>query len=74
MMKWNYAHYLMFNPKTGMKLVQTPFWIVEIDPRGHFTMLRCAAIKVFDSILERLPKLEKPLVEFCMFLSCYPTF
>lgn len=61
------------NPK-NIKVKLTTWWTVKIDPRGHFTMLRCATIIVFDKILKVAPLLEKPLVEFCIFLGCHPTF
>lgn len=51
-----------------------PVRILKIDPRGHFTMLRCSVIVALDKIMRRCTWLEKPLLEFCEFLSNYPTF
>jgi len=73
-MTWNIKRDLLYNLKTGQKLVRTSYWTVNIDPRGHFTKVRCAAIMVFDKILKKIHRLEKPLIEFCMFLGCYPTW
>jgi len=46
---------------------------LNIDPRGHFTMLRVAFIKVVDSIMLKL-KRTKPLIEFAEFAANYPTW
>jgi hypothetical protein len=46
---------------------------VLIDPRGHFTMVRCAAVVMFDRVMRWLG-FRKPLVEFCEFLANYPTW
>lgn len=78
-MTWNFQRFLLINRKTGERKIKTGWWTVEIDPRGHFTRLRCAAIMVCDKILTRIHartfvRLEKPWVEVCMFVSSYPTF
>jgi hypothetical protein len=73
-MTFKFELFLLVNPKLGLKRTVTKWWTVNIDPRGHFTRFRFAAIVTFDKILKRFPCFEKPLVEFCMFLSCYPTF
>lgn len=46
---------------------------LNIDPRGHFTMLRVAFIKVLDALMLRL-KRTKPLIEFAEFAANYPTW
>lgn len=54
-----------------------------IDPRGHFTRLRCAAILTLDKLLKRIRKWfpepffrngRKPLIEICEFLASYPSW
>ena len=73
-MTWNLQRFLLVNKRTGERRIKTTWWTVNIDPRGHFTHLRCAVIMVCDKILKRVHRLEKPLIEVCMFLSSYPTF
>jgi hypothetical protein len=56
----------------GGKIKKVDFTTVLIDPRGRFTMLRCAAIMVLDRIMAAVG-LHKPLEELCEFLANYPT-
>jgi hypothetical protein len=46
---------------------------LKIDPRGHFAMMRCAAIMFFDKIMQFLGY-RKPFAEFCEFFANYPTW
>lgn len=55
------------------KLVKIDEQYLKIDPRGHFTMLRCAGIKVLDRIMQWVGY-RKPFAEFCEFLAVYPTW
>ena len=64
---------LIFTATNGGKLRHTIYPTVKIDPRGHFTSLRCATIIVLDEIMKALG-VGKPLVEFCEFLANYPTW
>jgi hypothetical protein len=62
-----------YSARDGGKLRLTTWDTLHIDPRGHFTALRCAIIIVLDSLMGAT-KIKKPLVEFCEFFSSYPTF
>lgn len=64
---------LEFRRRDGGKLKHKIFQYVTIDPRGHFTYLRCAAIMVLDNIMKAF-SIGKPLVELCEFLANYPTW
>lgn len=57
----------------GGGLKRTTWFELRIDPRGHFTMFRCASIIVLDSVMMVLGH-RKPFVEFCEFLAHYPTW
>ena len=58
---------------------------LRIDPRGHFTKLRCAIIIFIDRLMVHYPKkvyvngkvagceLRKPWAEICELLANYPT-
>lgn len=49
-------------------------WLM-IDPRGHFTMLRCATIIVIDKIQKRSPRLrDLGLMRVCEFFASYPSW
>lgn len=63
---------LEFTRKDGGLFKHVKSINVKIDPRGHFTSLRCAAIIVLDGIM-KVSNVKKPLVEFCEFLANYPT-
>lgn len=63
---------LVYEDKHGRLLRVTSRHTLKIDPRGHFTSLRCATISVLDEIMS-VTKASKPLSEFCEFLACYPT-
>jgi len=47
---------------------------VKVDPRGHFTMLRCSFIICLVKIIGRFRRAKKPLQEFCEVLANYPTW
>lgn len=60
----------------GKKLKVTSYKHVWIDPRGHFTALRCAGIMIVDRIMKvwfGLVHGTKPFAEICEFLANYPT-
>jgi len=57
----------------GKKCILIAYPHVKIDPRGHFTMLRVAFIKVADSLMLKL-KRTKPLIELCEFAANYPVW
>ena len=48
--------------------------ILKIDPRGHFTMLRCGAILLFDKVMRRFKFTRARLANVCEFLANYPNF
>lgn len=50
------------------------WFYLKIDPRGHFTLLRCSAIVALDKIMKRFRWTEKPLMEFCELLANYPVW
>jgi len=73
----------MFNGEKVNVLVPGEIQFLQIDPRGHFTLLRCSAIMVFDRLLKkvlgwkflkRFRQLRKPWVEFAEFCANYPTW
>jgi len=49
------------------------YFSLQIDPRGHFTKIRCAAIVTLDKMI-KLFKRKKPFVEFAEFLANYPVW
>lgn len=55
----------------GGFLTYTENRTLHIDPRGHYTRVRCAAIQVLDKIM-LLTKQGKPFAEICEFLANYP--
>ena len=58
----------------GEMRLQKLIWL-QIDPRGHFTMLRCATIKVIDKIQMRNRYLrDLCLLRFCEFFASYPSW
>ena len=62
-----------YSSADGSQIEVTLFDTLHIDPRGHFTGLRCAFIIVLDRIMT-VSGYAKPLAEFCEFLANYPTF
>jgi hypothetical protein len=61
-----------FNGKTYLaKDIAYP--TVNIDPRGHFTMIRCSIIIMLDKLMVHIG-FRKPFVEFCELLANYPTW
>jgi len=53
---------------------QKLIWLM-IDPRGHFTMLRCSIIIVLDKIQKRNRYLrDLGLMRVCEFFASYPSF
>jgi len=59
----------------GKILAYKTVWeTVKVDPRGHFTMLRCSFIICLVKIIGRFRRAKKPLQEFCEILANYPTW
>ena len=48
--------------------------VLHIDPRGHFTGLRCAAIIWLDRLALRSKLLIPRVANLCEFLANYPNF
>lgn len=71
---WKIAQYVFVNNERKVVGYRLMWLTIKIDPRGHFTMLRCMAIVALDKIMQRVHRLEKPLLEFCEFLANYPTW
>ena len=61
-----------YHAPKGRRLIVFRSHSVFIDPRGHFLMVRCASIRVFDCLMGLL-KRRKPLIQFCEFLANFPT-
>lgn len=57
----------------GGDLIITEYRTLRIDPRGHFTAPRCAAIIIIDKIMLKT-KLYKPFAEFAELISNYPNW
>lgn len=47
---------------------------LKIDPRGHFTMLRCSAIIFFDRVMVKFKFTRARLANLCELLANYPNF
>lgn len=71
---WAVERYAVFNRQGKLVAFQDRWQAVKIDPRGHFTMLRCASIVLMDKVMKRFRWTRKPLMEFAEFLANYPTF
>ena len=52
----------------------TQWHTVKVDPRGHFTMLRCSIIICLAKIINRFRSFGKPLTEFCEVAANYPVW
>lgn len=63
----------VYRLSNGGKLKITIYFTLKIDPRGHFTPLRCAAIVTLDKLI-KLCRTKKPFVEIAEFISNYPTW
>ena len=63
---------VVYRALDGGKLIVEYFTTVKIDPRGKWTMFRCAAIIVFDKIMSKIG-FHKPLEEVCELLANFPT-
>jgi len=61
-----------YKSQSGKQFELVSWRTLHIDPRGHFTPLRCAIIIILDNIMKTL-HIEKPLTEFCEFFANYPT-
>lgn len=73
-----------YTASNGGYLTVTDVWTLKIDPRGHFTRLRCCAIIVIDKMLKYIRRKDpaaktgylrssyRPWVEVCEFLCNYP--
>jgi hypothetical protein len=57
----------------GGDIIITKSHTLRIDPRGHFTSLRIAAIIVLDKTM-KLTKQYKPFVEWAELLANYPNW
>lgn len=69
---WKVEHFAFLDKQNHPQSYVTMWHTIEIDPRGHFTMLRCAIIVALDKIMNRFRRTEKPLMEFCEFFANYP--
>jgi len=65
----------------GRRVLIYHYPYVLIDPRGHFTMIRCAAIIVMDKLIalsrrvNRHPRhMCRPWIEIAEFLANYPVW
>jgi hypothetical protein len=63
--------------RDGKPFIIQQFCGVKIDPRGHYTSLRCAAIIVLDCLsgwlnLYRMGGEGRPLSELCELMANYP--
>lgn len=68
------AKYAAVDKNGQVQAYKTVWKTIPIDPRGHFTMFRCAIIMVFDRIMVRWRRTVKPLLNFCEFFANYPTW
>lgn len=71
---WNLVTWIALNEKGEAVGHHLQWRTLKIDPRGHFTMLRCSAIVTLDKIMLHFRRSKKPLMEFCEFLANYPTW
>lgn len=57
---------------TPVRIITMPT-LLRIDPRGHFTMLRCSAIVALDKLALKLGLYNNHLIaNLCEFLANYP--
>ena len=61
------------NKKVYRFLTKVP-QILKIDPRGHFTFIRCCSIIVFDRIMSKFGFTQARLANLCELLANYPNF
>lgn len=47
---------------------------LKIDPRGHFTMLRCACIVWLDRVALKFRLMRERVANLCELLANYPNF
>jgi hypothetical protein len=52
----------------------TTYHTCTIDPRGHFTTLRCHTIMALDKLIMKPLRLWIPIAEICEILANYPTW
>ncbi|MDH5786984.1 MAG: hypothetical protein OEZ40_01650 [Candidatus Bathyarchaeota archaeon] len=64
---------LIIEASNGSMMKVTKHRVLFINPRGHFTGLRCAIIVWLDCMIGYL-HIKKPLLEFCEFFANYPTW
>jgi len=64
----NNKQFILINPKARTTR------IFFIDPRGHFTALRCAIIKAFDQIMQYDSHLVWFFGHLCEVIANYPTW
>lgn len=53
-------------------MTKTYWHTYNIDPRGHFTSLRCAIIVGLNKIMAKIKLVRYPLREVCEFFANYP--
>ena len=63
----------IYTLSNGGYLMVQMYFTLHIDPRGHFTRLRCAAIVTLDKMV-KLFHCKKPFVEIAELLSNYPVW
>jgi len=76
MSSWQHDGIEYYAPQ-GKKLRITTYKHIWIDPRGHFTALRCATIIIMDRMMKmwnNLVHTTKPFAELCELLASYPTW
>jgi hypothetical protein len=71
---WSVTHYVAVNGKGEVVAKKTEWFTYHIDPRGHFTSFRCAAIVALDKIMAKIKRVRYPFREFCELLAHYPTW
>ena len=71
---WSVTYYVAVNEKGEIIAKKTNWFTYHIDPRGHFTSFRCAAIVALDKIMAKIKRVRYPFREFCEFFAHYPTW
>jgi hypothetical protein len=66
--------YVAVDENGKVQAYKTEWKTIPVDPRGHFTMFRCAIIMVLDRIMVRWHKSDKTLLNICEFFANYPTW
>jgi hypothetical protein len=68
------AYYALVNSEGKILAYKQRWATLRIDPRGHFTMLRCSFIICLVKIMARFRRTAKPLAELCEFAANHPTW